>query len=123
MIIDESMWTDLYDHGYTSAHYYWKVQDDPAIRDKVFHDNWRTVDFVVTTIQMLTDAQSQNMTLVEETIAHSTPIARFDTGGWPVEIRKVNKSRTPLTSISVFIEIRLIETHTLWRSYDTTDNM
>ncbi len=50
MIIDESMWTDLYDHGYTSAHYYWKVQDDPAIRDKVFHDNWRTVDYVVTTI-------------------------------------------------------------------------
>lgn len=91
MIIDESMWTDLYDHGYTSAHYYWKVQGDPAIRDKVFHDNWRTVDYVVITIQMLTDAQSQNMTLVEEAMAHSTPIARFDTGGWPVEIRKVNK--------------------------------
>lgn len=90
MIIDESMWTDLYDHGYTSAHYYWKVQEDPAIRDKVFHDNWRTVDYVVTTTQMLTDAQRQNMTLVEEAIAHSTPVARFDTGGWPVEIREVD---------------------------------
>jgi 4-amino-4-deoxy-L-arabinose transferase-like glycosyltransferase len=91
MIIDESMWTDLYDSGYTSAHYYWKVQDDPAVRDKVFHNDWRNVDYVVTTIQMLTDAQQGQMTLVEEAIVHSTPIAHFDTGGWPVEIRKVNK--------------------------------
>jgi uncharacterized protein DUF4388/dolichyl-phosphate-mannose-protein mannosyltransferase len=91
IIIDESMWTDLYNQGYTSAHYYWKVQDDPAIRDKVFHDKWQTVDYVVTTPQMFTDAQHQNMTLVEEAIAHSIPIARFDTGGWLVEIREVDK--------------------------------
>jgi hypothetical protein len=91
MIIAESMWTDLYDHGYTAVHYYWKVQEDPAIRGKVFHDNWRTVDYVVTTNQLLTDAQSQNMTLVEEALAHSTPIAHFDTGGWAIEIRRVIK--------------------------------
>ena len=90
IIIDESMWTDLYDHGFTAVHYYWKVQDDPAIRDRVFHDDWRTVNYVVTTIQMLTDARSQNMTLVEEAIDHSTEIAHFDTGGWPVVVREVH---------------------------------
>lgn len=90
MIIDESMWTDLYDSGFTSAHYYWKVQDDPAVRDELLHNDWRNVDYVVTTTQMLWDAQQAHLTLVEEAIVHSTPIAHFETGGWPVEIRKVN---------------------------------
>lgn len=90
IIIDESMWTDLYDSGYRFADYYWKVQEDPAIRDKVYHNNWRNFDYVVTTIQMLTDMRNQNMVLVVATIDHSTLIASFDTGGWPVQILKVN---------------------------------
>jgi hypothetical protein len=91
MIIDESMWTDLYDNGYRFADYYWKVQEDPAIRDKIYHNNWRNFDYVVTTTQMLTDMKNQNMVLVEAALAHSTLLAHFDTGGWPIEIRKVNK--------------------------------
>lgn len=91
MIIDEYMWSDLYDAGYHYAHYYWKVQTDPAIRDTLFHDNWRNFDYVVTTSQMLVDMQTQNMTLVKAVIDHSTLITHFDTGGWRLEIRKVNK--------------------------------
>ncbi len=91
MIIDESMWTDLHDSGFTSAHYYWKVQYEPAVRDELLHNDWRNVDYVVTTTQMLTDAQQAHLTLVEDAIMHSTPIAHFETGGWPVEIRKINK--------------------------------
>jgi hypothetical protein len=91
ILIDEYMWSDLYDDGYPYAHYYWKVQTDPAIRDTVFHNNWRSFDYVATTSQMLVDMQTQNMTLVKDVIDHSTPVAHFDTGGWRVEIRKVNK--------------------------------
>jgi 4-amino-4-deoxy-L-arabinose transferase-like glycosyltransferase len=89
MIIDESMWTDLYDGGYKFADYYWKVQADPAIRDRVYHNNWQNFDYIVTTPELLTDARENNMTLVEEVLTHSTRIAYFDTGGWRVEIRKV----------------------------------
>jgi hypothetical protein len=103
IIIDEYMYTDLHDiaglppsKSYAGAHYYWKVQEDPAIRDDVFHDNWHTIDYVITTIQMLTDAKMSDMTLVREAIAHSIPIAHFETGGWPIEVRKVIKSREPI---------------------------
>ena len=91
ILIDEYMWSDLHDDGYAYAHYYWKVQTDPAIRDTLFHDNWRNFDYVATTSQMLVDMQTQNMTLVKDVIDNSTPVAHFDTGGWRVEIRKVNK--------------------------------
>jgi hypothetical protein len=91
LIIDEYMWTDLYDSGFTSAHYYWKVEEDPAIRGKIFHDDWRNVDYVITTPQLLGDAQNNNMTLVEDALEHSTLLIHFDSGGWPIDIRKVNK--------------------------------
>jgi 4-amino-4-deoxy-L-arabinose transferase-like glycosyltransferase len=94
IIIDQYMWTDLHDNyhkPYAFAHYYWKVQDDPAIRDKVFHNDWHNIDYVITTTQMLSDAQRTNMTLVEAAIEHSTVIAHFDTGGWSIDVRVVKK--------------------------------
>lgn len=91
ILIDEYMWSDLHDNGFDYAHYYWKVQTDPAIRDTIFHDNWRNFDYVVTTSQMLVDMRTQNMTLVKDVIDHSTLVTHFDTGGWRIEIRKVKK--------------------------------
>jgi hypothetical protein len=67
------------------------VAQDPAIGGEKYHNNWRNFDYVVTTIQMLTDVKANQMTLVEETIEHSTAIAHFDSGGWPIEVLKVNK--------------------------------
>lgn len=96
IIIDQYMWLDLHDgypNYYAFAHYYWKVQEDPAIRDTVFHNDWHNIDYVITTPQMLTDAQQNHMTLVEEAIVHSTVIAHFDTGGWSVDIRRVNNEK------------------------------
>jgi hypothetical protein len=102
IVIDQYMWTDLHDQYQNNdmfAHYYWKVEQDPAIRDKVFHNDWHNIDYVVTTIQMLTDVQESHMTLVGAAIDHSTIIAHFESGGWPIEVRKVNKdcsTRLPL---------------------------
>ena len=91
MIIDEYMWTDLYDSGYTSAHYYWKVFADPAIRDSLFHDNWRNFDYIVTTPQMMFDMQRLKMQLLMQVMDNSTPVATFDTGHWYIEIRQVHQ--------------------------------
>ena len=91
IIIDESMWTDLYDAGYRFADYYSKVQDDPAIRDTIYHDNWQSFDYVVTTPELLSDMREQNLTLVESVVGHSTLVTFFDTGGWRIEVRQVNK--------------------------------
>lgn len=91
IIIDMYMWPDLYDHGYINAHYYWKAQADPAIRDSVFHNNWRNIDYIVTTDQMLSDVQVQHMQLLQDTLANSTLLTRFDSGSWPIEVRQVDK--------------------------------
>jgi 4-amino-4-deoxy-L-arabinose transferase-like glycosyltransferase len=87
-VIDMYMWVDLHP-DYEASHYYWKVEQDPAIRDDVFADDWRTIDYIITTPQMLFDARLQDMHLVNDAVANSTALARFDTG-WPVEVRQVH---------------------------------
>jgi hypothetical protein len=91
LVIDMYMWPDLHEHGFNNAHYYWKVETDPAIRDKLFHNTWRNFDYVILSPQMMVDEKSQNMTLLQAAEAHSTLLKSFDTGGWPMKILKVNK--------------------------------
>ena len=97
IIIDDYMWIDLHDpangaKGFPYAEWHWKVDLDPAIQKGVFHDNWRTADYVVTTPQMLSDMHVGDLKLVTAAVQHSTVIAHFDTGGWPIDVRRVNKS-------------------------------
>lgn len=91
LVIDMYMWPDLYENGYQHAHYYWKVATDPAIGGTIFGNSWKNIDYIITTNQMLNDAQFSNMKIIEDAVAHSTIVAQFDTGNWPVIIRKVHK--------------------------------
>ncbi len=98
LVIDVSMWTDLHERSsenrqFPEAHYYWKAFKDPAIRSGVFHDDWRMIDYIVTTPQLLRDtAMDVDGGLVRAALQNSIPIASFDTGGWPVEVLVVSRS-------------------------------
>lgn len=96
LIIDDSIWVEYRQPpngkgGFPYAHYYHKLESDPEIREGVFHDNWRNVDYLVSSEQLVNDVLGGKMTLVPELLANSTPITDFNSGGWPVEIRRVNK--------------------------------
>jgi hypothetical protein len=95
MVIDEYMWEELHDPPpgdprYSDAQYYWKAADDPAVRRQGFNDNWRNVDYVVTTPQLVYDTIHNNFPIVTAALEHSLPVAAFNTGGWQVEVRRVD---------------------------------
>lgn len=97
MIIDQAMWLDLHSHPredgpvFPYAHWYWKVDLDPEIRDDLFKNDRSNFDYVITTPQMRKDARIEALPLVSEVLVHSTEVASFDTGGWPVEVRQVRE--------------------------------
>jgi len=96
IIIDNYAWTDLHEGAadrprYERAHWYWKVQQDDTIRQGVFKNDWHYADYVVTTPQLLNDASVNGLALVTDVVKHSTPVAVFNTGGWPLEVRRVDK--------------------------------
>jgi hypothetical protein len=133
MIIDQSIWLELHDvqlrddstsnkdipeaeRNFEHAHYYWKVAQDPAIRNDVFFNDWRRIDYIVTTEQLREDIRRENrngkFSLIIKALTHSKQVAAFDTGGWPIRVYRVegeiHKSATFERTGDMGIELRHI---------------
>jgi 4-amino-4-deoxy-L-arabinose transferase-like glycosyltransferase len=54
LIIDDDIWVPLHDGKppYPNAHSHWKAAADPDVRDKIFHQDWHNVDYVVMSNRM-----------------------------------------------------------------------
>ena len=93
LLIDMSMWQDLHHppsgRPFNRAEYYWKAAEDPVIRDGVFHDTWRDVDYVVTTPEMVQDTFINGFPVVERALQHSQLVRSFTNEGWAIQIRRV----------------------------------
>jgi hypothetical protein len=105
IVIDNYMWYDLHEPAtgapFPNAIYYWNVGFNPRIRRQVFDDDWRKVDYVITTPQMIHDTGVQAFPVVTPALEHSVSVREFETGGWTVDVRKVDplaRVQLPLTA-------------------------
>jgi hypothetical protein len=97
LVIDEYMWDEMHDPPggeprFADAQYYWKVGEDPAVQRRDFAENWRNVNYVVTTPQLVYDAIHNDFPIVTPALEHSLPVASFNSGGWQVQVRRVDPS-------------------------------
>jgi endo-1,4-beta-D-glucanase Y len=94
IVTDMYAWLDLQAPAapprFQLAHYYWKADRDPEIRDGVFGNDWHRIDYVVMTPQGFGDARS--LPLVQAAIDHADIVASFGNGDWPV---LVERTRVP----------------------------
>ena len=95
MIIDDYMWLDLQHPSgagpaFRYAEYYWKAAEDPVIARGVFSSNWRKVKYVITTPQMIQDTEMSGFPLIVNALNHSASVAHFNSGNWPVDVRRVD---------------------------------
>ncbi len=113
MVIDMFAWPDLHEPtvpapSFPRAEYYWKVEEDPAIRSAILKDDWRNVDYVMATPDMVGDASQ--LPFVQTILDHADVIRRIDQGGWPVLIERTRTlRRLPATSDQLL--------STLWASW------
>jgi 4-amino-4-deoxy-L-arabinose transferase-like glycosyltransferase len=93
IVIDNYMWYDLHvpesGAAFRNAVYYWDVGYDPQLRRKVFGNDWRDVDYVVSTPQMIHDVSTTTFPVVTSALEHSVLVRSFDTAGWTVQVRRV----------------------------------
>jgi 4-amino-4-deoxy-L-arabinose transferase-like glycosyltransferase len=52
LIIDDDMWVPLHEAGYSITEPHPKAASDPAVRDKVFRQDWRNIDFIIMSNKM-----------------------------------------------------------------------
>lgn len=95
IIMDDDLWVDLHDVRpyYPYAHSHWKASSDPAVRDKLFHQNWQNIDYIVMSNQML-QAMQQNgpgEAYILEALSHAKLIWVLQSGNVKLEIYQVQK--------------------------------
>jgi hypothetical protein len=95
VIIDDELWVDLHDVQpyYVNANSHWKAASDPAIRDKLFQQNWQNIDYIVMSNQML-QAMQQNGPgegYILEALSHAKQIWDLKRGNVELEVYQVQK--------------------------------
>lgn len=87
ILIDNYAFLDFYG-DFENAHYYWKVDGDPAI-NSIIDGNWCNVDYVLSTPQVEFDAYQQGLEIVRLALDHSEIVAAFFGDGRHYEVRRV----------------------------------
>jgi hypothetical protein len=97
IIGDDAFWPDLREPvpgqpAFPNMHSHWKVGQDPEIGEGVFHNDWRTVDYLI-----MTPGLENNFIGVAYPVAlnawrHAHPIQRWEADGTRVELWQVDKT-------------------------------
>jgi 4-amino-4-deoxy-L-arabinose transferase-like glycosyltransferase len=76
---------------FPNVHNYWKTHTDPDIQ-LVLDYNWCSIDWIITSPQLLEDVQAFDMWMMKGAIENSFLLRTYENGGWPIEVRQVNKA-------------------------------
>ena len=97
IVMDDDIWVDLHDVQpyYLYAHSHWKASSDPAVRDKLFQQNWQNIDYIVMSNKMR-QAMLQNNggggeSYILEALNNSKQIWVLQRGDVTLEVYQVQK--------------------------------
>lgn len=98
IITRDTFWTDIHDPelggpAFPNVHEYWHVGSDPAVRYGIFHDDWRTVDYLLMLPDMLDAFRTSHNTLALDAYSNSCLLKKWvDDNGTDIELWRVDKS-------------------------------
>jgi 4-amino-4-deoxy-L-arabinose transferase-like glycosyltransferase len=99
ILIDNYAFLDFYG-TYENAHYYWKIDGDPAI-NSLIDGNWCNIDYLLTSPQMTYDAYNQGLSIVNDALVNSEMMQGFYGDGRHFEVRRVTPQDCPAEGQSV----------------------
>jgi hypothetical protein len=98
VITDEDIWVQLHDvrPRYPYAQSHWNAASDPQVRNKIFHGNWRNIDYIVLSNGMkyamnLNNAGGQEGWILDALNYHSTKVWEASRGNVRLYIYRVQK--------------------------------
>jgi len=94
--VDDDLWVDLHEAEqgipvYANAQSHWKVEGDPAIRDKILHNDWRSLDYLIMSNKLYENLHPGADDFILAAYSHTQLMARFVKGDVAVEVRKIVK--------------------------------
>jgi endo-1,4-beta-D-glucanase Y len=82
IIMRDDMWTSFHEPGlggpaFPNAHSHVKVASDPAVRDRIFKNDWRTVDYLVTVPDIDDEFAAQGNTVALQALRNAHLVRRW----------------------------------------------
>lgn len=99
--IDNYAYLDLNlrnDGNFKNAEYYWKVDGDKDIKEKVLHSDPNNIDYILFTPLIGGDLGTGELPMIGTALSQSNPITSFTGDGWYVQIWAVKNSKRIFTS-------------------------
>ncbi|MGH2717828.1 MAG: glycosyl hydrolase family 8 [Actinomycetota bacterium] len=95
MVVADNFWSDLHEKGFDGpafpyAESHWKVAEDPSVKNGVFHDDWRTVDYLLTNDLTQGDFHSTGDTVALAAMQHASLVKSWTAGGYTARLWRVN---------------------------------
>lgn len=84
--------------NFKNAEYYWKVDNDKDIKNKILHDNYQNIDYELVTHQLRKDVDEADLKLNKLALANANLIKTFPGEGWYVEVWATRSPRRILSS-------------------------
>jgi len=82
LAIDVNMLVDLKDKdnkkAFYNADWFYKIDKDEAIKEKKYHSDWKNLDYIILTHEMLNRMGSGEFPITREAFLNSTPVARWE---------------------------------------------
>ncbi|MGY1708312.1 ArnT family glycosyltransferase [Geodermatophilus sp. SYSU D00758] len=102
LIIDDDMWVSLHDMTprYRFAHSHWKASADPEVRDELFRQDWREIDYIVMSNKMREAMDRNNGDGREDWILdaldnHSEEVWHVEQGDVELSVHRVGEDVRP----------------------------
>jgi len=77
--------------AFPNVHSHWKVGADPEIAEGVFHNDWRTVDYLIMTPGLEKNFADAQYHIALDAFRHARPVRRWQADGTQVELWQVDK--------------------------------
>ncbi|MBV9175098.1 MAG: glycosyltransferase family 39 protein [Chloroflexi bacterium] len=95
IIVPDDLWTDLHEPSalgpaFQNAHSHWKVAADPEIRDGVFADDWRTVDYLIMAPGLENSFEASDDQVALEALHNAHLVKQWQQDGTWVELWKAD---------------------------------
>ena len=101
VIVDDTMWVDLVEHGFPSdlgVVWFYKLDSsnnlDPSVARRLPR-GWQEFDYIVSTPTLRSSVRDlpNGLMPVRQAMTNSTPVAHFGSGDNLVEVRKINRGK------------------------------
>jgi len=96
IVARDDFWADLREEGlmgpaFPNVHSHWKVAADPAVRDDIFENNWKRVDYLIMTPGLRSAFEATENEVALEALDNSDLARVWTSDSYRVELWKVDR--------------------------------